>query len=307
MAIGIERVYQMRDSQALAKLPESKQKELRKLVNAIHQKTTKSHPVEMVILFGSYARGEGVEDRYVEDHITYEYQSDFDILVLVRFKHRKRQTRLEWTLSKAIEASGIKTPVTVIVHDVEYVNEALSNSQYFFVDIYEQGICLYDSKRYKLGKPLSLSTKKRYQFAKENFEIWFHKAVEFYDDGISNIGRERYSKAAFELHQCAENLYHTVSLVYTHYKPKCHNLKKLRGLICGLDNRFIQSFPMKTEEDRMLFDMLCSAYIDARYKRDYVITRTEIKAIDKRVKAFRDEVERLCVEKLNVFLLPINS
>ena len=51
----------MRDSQELAKLPESKQKELRKLVNAIHQKTTKSQPVEMVILFGSYARGEGVE------------------------------------------------------------------------------------------------------------------------------------------------------------------------------------------------------------------------------------------------------
>ena len=155
----------MRDSQELAKLPESKQKELRKLVNAIHQKKIKSQPVEMVILFGSYARGEGVEDRYVEDHITYEYQSDFDILVLVRFKNRKRQMRLEWTLSKAIEESGIETPATVIVHDVEYVNEALSNSQYFFVDIYAQGICLYDSKRYELGKPVPLSPEKRHQYA----------------------------------------------------------------------------------------------------------------------------------------------
>lgn len=295
----------MRVSQELAKLPESKQKELRKLVNAIHQKTTKSHSVEMVILFGSYARGEGVEDRYVEDHITYEYQSDFDILVLVRFKNRKRQTRLEWTLSKAIEASGIKTPVTVIVHDVDYVNEALSNSQYFFVDIYEQGICLYDSKRYSLGQPVPLLPEKRYKFAKENFEHGFKKACDFYREFEFCMTQDMFSNGVFDLHQCAENLYHTVLLVYTHYKPKCHNLKKLRGLICGLDDRFINSFPMKTEEDRLMFDMLCNAYIDARYKRDYIITKTDIEAIVKRVKAFRDEVERLCCKK--VLFYKINS
>ncbi len=269
----------MRDSQALAKLPESKQKELRKLVNAIHQKTTKSQPVEMVILFGSYARGEGVEDRYVENHITYEYQSDFDILVLVRFKNRRRQTRLEWTLSKAIEASGIKTPVMVIVYDVDYANEALSNSQYFFVDIYEYGIFLYDSKRYSLGQPVPLSPEKRYTFAKENFEHGFNKACDFYREFEFCMTQDMFSNGVFDLHQCAENLYHTVLLVYTHYKPKCHNLKKLRGLICGLDNRFIQSFPIKTEEDKLLFDVLCNAYIDARYKRDYIITRVEIEAI----------------------------
>lgn len=292
----------MRDVQALAKLSECKQKELRKLVNAIHQKTTKSQPVEMVILFGSYARGEGVEDRYVENHITYEYQSDFDILVLVRFKNRKRQTRLEWTLSQAIEECGIETPVTMIVHDVDYVNEALSNSQYFFVDIYEQGICLYDSKRYDLGKPAPLSPEKRYQFAKENFDIYFELSCDFFENSLMALERYRYKVSIFELHQCAENSYYTVLLVYTNYKPKCHNLKKLRGLICGLDNRFISSFPMKNEEDRLLFDILCNAYIDERYKRDYVITKVEIEEIAKRVKAFRDEVERLCQEKLNCYL-----
>ena len=95
--------------------------------------------------------------------------------------------------------------------------------------------------------------------------------------------------------------------MYTNYKPKCHNLNKLRGLICGLDDRFIQSFPIKTGEDRLLFDTLCHAYIYARYNHDYAITKTEIEAIAKRVKAFLDEVERLCLEKLDIFLLSINS
>jgi hypothetical protein len=40
----------------------------------------------ILIPFGSYARGQWVEDTYTEGHIKYEYISDFDILVLTRLK-----------------------------------------------------------------------------------------------------------------------------------------------------------------------------------------------------------------------------
>ena len=36
----------------------------------------------MVILFGSFARGDWVHDIYKEDHITYEYASDYDLLII---------------------------------------------------------------------------------------------------------------------------------------------------------------------------------------------------------------------------------
>ena len=35
----------------------------------------------MLVLFGSYARGNWVEDVHTEGHTTHVYQSDFDILV----------------------------------------------------------------------------------------------------------------------------------------------------------------------------------------------------------------------------------
>ena len=44
----------------------------------------------MLILFGSYARGDWVNDRYVEGDITYTYQSDFDLLLVS--EHRSRAT-----------------------------------------------------------------------------------------------------------------------------------------------------------------------------------------------------------------------
>ena len=40
--------------------------------------------IAMIILFGSYARGDWVSDEYTEGHITYSYQSDLDIMVLLK-------------------------------------------------------------------------------------------------------------------------------------------------------------------------------------------------------------------------------
>jgi uncharacterized protein len=53
-------------------LPAHKQKELATIVEAI---TAEFKNVEMIILFGSYARGEQVEDTYVKDGGIYEYRT----------------------------------------------------------------------------------------------------------------------------------------------------------------------------------------------------------------------------------------
>ena len=91
----------------------------------------------MIILFGSYARGQWVEDTYTEGHITYEYISDFDILVLTRLK--KTADNL------IIRHKAIKTPVSVIYHSVGQVNYRLKEGRYFFSDIKKEGLLLYDS------------------------------------------------------------------------------------------------------------------------------------------------------------------
>ena len=68
----------------LQHLPKEKQKELKKIIEIICK-----HPeVGMVILFGSYARGDWVEE-YEDDDIHFKYQSDFDLLIIHRLYLRK--------------------------------------------------------------------------------------------------------------------------------------------------------------------------------------------------------------------------
>jgi uncharacterized protein len=49
--------------------------------------------IAMIILFGSYARGEWVSDEYIKGHITYSYQSDLDIMVIVKKREAYRLCR----------------------------------------------------------------------------------------------------------------------------------------------------------------------------------------------------------------------
>ncbi|MHC4397037.1 MAG: nucleotidyltransferase domain-containing protein [Planctomycetota bacterium] len=55
---------------SLSHLPKHKQAELKLITRIIRKQFPSAH---MIILFGSYARGQWVEDTYTEGHITYGY------------------------------------------------------------------------------------------------------------------------------------------------------------------------------------------------------------------------------------------
>jgi predicted nucleotidyltransferase len=89
-------------------LPLPKQDELTKIITIIHSIAA----VEMIILFGSYARNDWVEDKY--DNEQYRYQSDMDLLVIVENKSESHQAKFEQTIEYQIEQdANIKTPAAL--------------------------------------------------------------------------------------------------------------------------------------------------------------------------------------------------
>jgi len=68
-----------------------------------------------------------VEHRYSEGGITYEYISDYDILVITK----SVGTRKDYEVQDLIENRCVyKTPVTVITHDIYFINKMLAEAQY---------------------------------------------------------------------------------------------------------------------------------------------------------------------------------
>src|SRR6185295_8656796 len=104
----------------------------------------------------------------------------------------------------------------------------------------KEGVLLYDSKRFELAQAQKLSPQERKQTAEDDFKYWFKSARSFLIDFGHAFKRRDYSKAAFELHQATERFYMTTLLVFTHYKPKEHDIKILGKRVSNLDPRFLR-------------------------------------------------------------------
>lgn len=283
----------------LAHLPKHKREELKQIVSII----TENADVEMIVLFGSYARGDWVEDIYKEGHITYEYKSDYDILVIVKEHGAVRKLGLWHKIEGIIRRrSGINTPETLIVHDIREVNKALSRGQYFFTDIKKEGVLLYDSRRFELAKEQKLSPEERKKTAQEDFKAWLQRAGWFFNSFEDAPKRRHYNVAAFQLHQATERYYMTTLLVFTHYKPKEHDIKTLGKQVSNLDPRFLPVFPHSTLEEQRVFELLRKAYIDARYNPKYNITKKELEYLGGRVKRLRSLTKDVCKERIESYV-----
>jgi len=118
---------------SLNHLPERKRAELARIVSIIRQSAPQA---EMIILFGSYARGDWVQDVTTQGRTTYEYSSDFDILVIVQSKSLADNLDLWYGIEDQAGKLPVQTPVKIIAHELDFVNKKLEKGQYFFLLVY---------------------------------------------------------------------------------------------------------------------------------------------------------------------------
>jgi len=104
------------------------------------------------------------------------------------------------------------------------------------------------------------------------------------------------------LHEAVERFYSTTLLVFTGYKGKRHNIEKLGRQASGHDAAFLKVFPRATKEQDEMFKLLKKAYIDARYKKDYKITKKQLEYLAKRVKLLQRLTKKICTAKIESFI-----
>ena len=284
---------------SLTNLPEDKRKELELIKDIILEKIP---DVRMVVLFGSYARGQQVEDIHTEGHTTHVYQSDFDILA-TKSKKTAEDSDAHDRVEKAIEATQqVKTPLSIIYHTFSYVRHKITEGHYFFADIKKEGVHLYKTGKHSLGKVKILTPRERKRIAEEDFEQWFKNAKEFYDHFDYAFKKRSYKKAAFMLHQSTECFYSVITLVFINYRFRTHDIELLGIKAVGYDPEFAIVFPQDTQPHRKAFTLLKKAYVDARYKKDYKITKKQLEYLAERVKVLQRLTKRICGEKIESFV-----
>lgn len=188
-----------------------------------------------IILYGSYARGDWVEDPLGR------YFSDYDLLVVVADEKHADVLEFWGTAEKRLMAelsSGerLRTPVNFIVHTQAEVNDALTRGRYFFMDIMADGVELLSAPDAPaFAKPQALTPDVALAETQAHYEDWIPGASRRLELAAFAVSRGFDNEAAFELHQAAEGLYNGLLLVMTLYTPKSHNLVRLRNLAEQID------------------------------------------------------------------------
>lgn len=279
-------------------LPKRTQEELNALLELIHKSVDNC---QMLLLFGSYARRDYVLwDTRIEFGVRTSYQSDYDLLVITTGATMQVERKLERITNKYHEQFEYRRHASpqFIVEHINTVNRNLELSQYFFTDIASQGIMLYDSGKCELVKPRKLSFKEIRDIAQIEFDSLYPYACNFFELVKICLSKEQNKEAAFLLHQVCEKLYNCILMVYTNYRPKNHKLKDLNGMVKRFSVELVTVFPQNTDAEKESFDLLCRAYIEARYNLDFKISRQQLEYLISRVEILRDLTERLCREKI---------
>ena len=134
-----------------------------------------------IILYGSRARGEGVDDPIGG------YVSDIDLLVVV---NHERLTDMVEYWSKAEDClmreqtitHRLSAPVSLIVHSLADVNGQLQRGRPFFMDIVRDGIALYEATGHECVRPEPLAPAEALKEARQ-----------LGTRNISDIGKQRVS------------------------------------------------------------------------------------------------------------------
>lgn len=289
---------------SLDHLPPRKQAELRQVVETVRaafEEATatrradrlKHGKILKIILYGSYARGDWVHDPVGR------YFSDFDLLIVV--DHEDLTDREFWHEAENRTmpiGPDIRTPVSLIVHSLDDVNDQLDRGRYFFADIVREGVVVYDTPAGKLHKPADLRARLALEEAQRHYEKWMASSAEFQAGARFYIQRESANLAAFSLHQASEHLYHCVLLVTTLYSGKAHNLAFLRKKAEGIDTRLADAWPRETKFERRCFELLREAYVKARYSEHFKITAEQLAWLAERVDVLRGLTATICTERL---------
>lgn len=289
-------------------LPVGKRRELAHVVGVLTDEFTKAisnrraegvkdGQILKIILYGSYARGDWVEDPIGR------YFSDFDLLVVVSDEKltdvlefwEGAEKRLRADLASGAE---LRTPADLIVHSLEDVNHQLTQGRYFFTDIVRDGVLLFEEKGHPFAEAQPLPSDAAITEASRHYAERMTAAVRFITHARLDFENGWNSLAAFHLHQAAENYYNAVLLVATMYTPKSHNLVRLRNVAEAIDDRLGVVWPTDSKFHKRCFELLRAAYVKARYSEHYKISGDELEWLFGRLDALRGAVEAICADRI---------
>ena len=90
-------------------------------------------------------------------------------------------------------------------------------------------------------------------------------------------------------------------MVFILYGYKEHDLAFLMNECKKHTLEIYRAFPQDIDEERRLLKLLQDAYVQARYNKNFIVTRADIDALVPRIELLRDITQKVCRERIDEY------
>jgi HEPN domain-containing protein len=242
-------------------------------------------PVEKIYMLGSTLMQQRTESVFMTDTPSRRNVGHYWLLVLIDkdcgHSDNYVQDKIENNCQHFI-------PVTVIVLNTQQFNTWLMEGHRFACTVIKIAVLLHDSTHIPLVIPSAINEETNKKITETYCAQGSNKVNEFIAGAELYRLRQQNKMAAFMLHQAAEHALHTIFKKATGLHINTHNIDKLIRYCAMVNYKIPAIFLRENEADKRLFGLLQKAYIDTRYKDDFIINAAELLAITERVKTLQE-------------------
>jgi predicted nucleotidyltransferase len=230
--------------------------------------------VKMVWLFGSYARGDAINDRRVDPKTGFvsEYRSDVDVLVVVKDGSYIKRRKLWQELNGCIQDDpAITSHIHIVPASLKELSFALRHSEYFYVEVINDGILLVNNGDTTLPKAEVRSIRELRSSSIRYFEDFYLSVTHSQASMELHYQGQQVSPVMYSVHQIMERLFYTYLLVFTYFKPRSHALVDLRERASLVNPEVNAVLPLSSKTEEKDYAILEHAYANARYQLNYSV------------------------------------
>ena len=191
-----------------------------------------------------------------------------------------------------------KHQYTAVVMTYTDVMRRLAAADGFVCKVFQHGALLYSRTHVLPRRNVFVCHETLLQQTREGWRRWFNNSCQFMDCAVYCLMECKFSMAVFMIHQTVEQACKAMLKVMLYMRPNSHNLAWMLKLCSTLAPEIASVFPRETPQDKALFDLLKSSYMDSRYATGFTVKEEEGWALYYRASSLLRIAGELCNRRI---------
>lgn len=214
-----------------------------------------------------------------------------DILLIYKDEEARRDNEI---LQFVNGLSSSTCDYVAIAYSVETIKMLLDEGDFFLSTVFRKGVLLYSEDVSLPNRKKFVSHESLLRQTREGCVRWFSTSAHFMDCAVYCIMEGHFGLGVFMIHQAIEQICRGLLSVLMQAHHATHNLSWMLKLCSSFAPKIAFLFPRDTPQEKALFKILRSSYLDSRYAEKFEVKEHDCWILYERAVELRRIAGELC-------------